>query len=256
MEEVISPPAVWQVMFAGFKLWLRSFLKITPLALLLVLTTTTFVYFAFSNVHDPELNLSTQKTGDHWYLTPVYLYIPYLFVTVMFRQLHNIQNPLSKISLMITPRDLFQILMVMLTSSIVVSLGFLFLIIPGFIFTIIIQFYLPIVAIEHCDWRDGFSKACDLVWGNWWRTMIIIAIPAVLFISVALLLEHAFFFALKLEDLSQTMSYHLFSHTLLLTIFMPFMFSIIYAQLETLEAYPNRGDTPVDRMLTYFFSFW
>lgn len=65
-----------------------------------------------------------------------------------------------------------------------VMLGLILLIIPGLILMLSLMLYSPIVMLEKERAYAALRKSHRLVWGNWWRSAIVLTVPFVIFIVV------------------------------------------------------------------------
>ena len=63
-------------------------------------------------------------------------------------------------------------------------LGLILLVIPGLILMLSLMLYSPIVMLEKEGAYAALRKSHRLVWGNWWRSAIVLTVPFVIFIVI------------------------------------------------------------------------
>jgi len=64
---------------------------------------------------------------------------------------------------------------IMLTAALL--LGYVFFIVPGVILSVSTAFYIYFIVIESLGAYESLKASHKLVWGNWWRTLVIFTIP-------------------------------------------------------------------------------
>ncbi len=74
-------------------------------------------------------------------------------------------------------RKYFIVLVTMLVVLLAVLLGGIFLIIPGIFVLILLMFAWFAVLIDGDNVFAALKRSVKMVWGNWWRTLIVLLIP-------------------------------------------------------------------------------
>lgn len=82
---------------------------------------------------------------------------------------------------------LVPLLVFSLLYGLVVAVGLVLLIVPGVIFGLSLLFGSFIVLIEGKGPLEGMKTSHVLVWGNWWRTMMIVSVAVVVMIAAYIL---------------------------------------------------------------------
>lgn len=102
------------------------------------------------------------------------------------------QQPLSLgEALLLGLRRLLPLLAVTILYMIILILGFLLLLIPGIIFGLSLMFSFYIVLLEGKGPLAGLAESHRLVWGNWWRTLVIVSVASVIVLAAYLLVLFA-----------------------------------------------------------------
>ena len=65
-----------------------------------------------------------------------------------------------------------------------VVFGLILLVIPGLILMLSLMLYSPIIMLEKEGAYAALRKSHRLVWGNWWRSAIVLSVPFIIFIVV------------------------------------------------------------------------
>lgn len=84
-------------------------------------------------------------------------------------------------SFMFVLRRLHWLLLYALLQVVVIALGFVCLMIPGIALALMVPFGYFFVLYDRAGPITACKRAIDLVWGNWWRTLAVLAIPTALF---------------------------------------------------------------------------
>ncbi len=71
--------------------------------------------------------------------------------------------------------------------SLIVLLGYVALIIPGIILTVSLLFSNYLVVTDSLGPIDAIKKSHNLVWGDWWRTSVILTILLFIFMAIYML---------------------------------------------------------------------
>ncbi len=261
METAVEQRSIFSVIVEGISLWLRSFPRLLFLAVILVGLTTLFAIIFFAEV-DPTAGLivSFDKADQHWWALPFYFIIPYMFFAIMFHQVNRVAHREKNITMkasFVCPADIFlTLLMAMIFSALVIVASFIFFVIPGIIFTVILQFYIPVIVFEKRKWYEGFWRTCDLVWGRWWRSTLVLFIPLFIFLTIIYWLHRWAHDFLITSHITNVLAYQLTVHTILSSVYITLIISMIYVQYCDLVKHANDPDAPIDRSLKKLFSVW
>ncbi len=71
--------------------------------------------------------------------------------------------------------------------GIIVLLGLIALIIPGIFLGVALYLFLYAIVLERVSAGQGLTRSWELVKGNWWRALVIISVPAMVYLVVAML---------------------------------------------------------------------
>lgn len=117
---------------------------------------------------------------------------------------------------------------VMLVTTVLTFLGFMFVLFPGIFLMVLFAFAVPAVVLENETIFGSIRMSIRLVWGNWWRTAVVLFLPIAI---IALLLSIAVLF----------LGPHIgsigvfFLRTFLLASTVPFIVTLIIMQMSDLE---------------------
>lgn len=66
--------------------------------------------------------------------------------------------------------------------ALAVALGSVLLLVPGLILMVSLAFFAYLIVLEDKGAVESLKASHDLVWGNWWRTLAVISVGAVIYI--------------------------------------------------------------------------
>lgn len=93
-----------------------------------------------------------------------------------------------------------------------------------------LAFYIPEIVLEQTPVFKGLKRVYALVWGNWWRTFLVLflgaIIPGIIIVAITLLATL----------LQQKEIIAIFAYWLALSVFAPFIFAVIITQFYDLKA--------------------
>jgi len=81
-------------------------------------------------------------------------------------------------------KKLLPVLLGMILYMLLVSVGSVLLLIPGIILMMSLFFYPALIVVDNSGIIEALKTSHRLVWGNWWRTVTVLMIPAILLMVV------------------------------------------------------------------------
>jgi hypothetical protein len=90
------------------------------------------------------------------------------------------QNAPVKTALTTVLHKFLVLLMATIIVFALVALGVIALALPGIFIMVMLFFTTPFILFDNLGIFKSLSESCKLVWGNWWRTFLIIFVPFLL----------------------------------------------------------------------------
>lgn len=91
----------------------------------------------------------------------------------------------------------------------VILLGYLLLIIPGIIVSVSLMLTIVLICAEDLNAFNALKRSHNLIWGNWWRTLILVSVISIIFSVLLMLLTLGITvvapFLISGEDMSQAL---------------------------------------------------
>lgn len=122
----------------------------------------------------------------------------------------------------------FTLTMTKLIVVLIVLLGSLAFIVPAVFFVVFFVFCIPIVLFENKGPGGAIKRSFQLVWGNWWRTFVVL-IPAGIILFIGSLLEHVLYDYIKNSFVLYGIT------TLFFTIFLILIYAFVLVQYNDLK---------------------
>ena len=119
-------------------------------------------------------------------ITVVYEYL------VLYMQANTLTTPTVSEVWERTKQDVLKVLLGVIVVSILVSIGFVFLIVPGFILLAALSFIFIIMIKERLSFGDAFSRCFSLVSGHYLSTLGLILVVVILQSIISLILVFPF----------------------------------------------------------------
>jgi hypothetical protein len=78
-------------------------------------------------------------------------------------------------------RRLWPVILMALALMLLVMIGFVLLVVPGVILSVSLGFGIYLVALDGAGPLEALQRSHKLVWGQWWRTMVVITVAVLLY---------------------------------------------------------------------------
>lgn len=170
-----SPQTIGRVLDAGTKLFMASFSRVVALAL-----AAQFAMFV-AQMLVPDTSLSS----SYLFLVGVVVAIivgvgPYLAVVLRSWRIANGDDMPAGDAVRSGYRRAPRVILAGVFYGLVVLVGFLLLVIPGIYLAGALALFIAPLLFEDAGARASLSRSRQLMRGNWWRGVTVLAVPVVL----------------------------------------------------------------------------
>ncbi|MGD9152721.1 MAG: hypothetical protein PVG30_03570 [Gammaproteobacteria bacterium] len=194
-----SPQSIIGVLLNSIKLFKKTWLKLLPISVLMIgvviflimfLPKQQMNLFAFKQ----QLNLSavTQQVATKYLVTMLFSEaVMFWLFLVMFYRCYQIMIAANAGYKAAAVRALFKFLpciIALFLYMIAVGFGTLCFVIPGIFLWILLVYNVLAILIDDKAIFASFAYSAKLVWGNWWRTLIVFLIFSILTMVLMLLI--------------------------------------------------------------------
>lgn len=191
-EKPTSPQSIGQVLDGSFRLTAASFGKTWLLSLLAGLAGSAATAYQFSRGTTLVEAALAPQDATYWTLYVVGTLLSVLFVAAIYLRIDEVAGGTAAeggaVSVALRRLPMLIVLWILLIVAIIC--GLVLLIIPGIILMISLIAALPIFLFEDKGPVASLTSSHRLVWGNWWRTLVILTVAA--FIVMVLYFIFAF----------------------------------------------------------------
>jgi hypothetical protein len=188
-----QPQSIGGVLDTTFQLYKASLLKLIPLSLLLVIAGCLQYIYIFARGANPAdplvmLNLMTSwgywlsllagVIGSTWITAATYLKVAAIGADGDLGIGAALQASLPRLPALVVMMILFML---------AVMIGTLLLIIPGIILMVSLLLCYPTALFDNKGPVSALSESHRLVWGNWWRTFVMLSVGVIILIVIYLI---------------------------------------------------------------------
>lgn len=193
-----EPGSIGHTLDAGFKLYFVSFKQVLILAILAALSISVPMHAMLLAV--PMLAADDAAPGNAFMATFILgllvcmaLYLWFYLATLCRIGAIAYGETLTLGACMATGiRKLFPVVLATILYSLAMMGGLLLLIIPGMILWLSLLFYALCIVLEGDGILESLRHSHRLVWGNWWRTAVIVTVVFVVYYVIYLAVEVPF----------------------------------------------------------------
>jgi hypothetical protein len=188
-----QPQSIGGVLDISFQLFKASFVKVLPFSVLLAiggaLPSIYMMVNGTSAAADPLAMLSAVQSPQYWLWNLASVLISLVGMGAVYLQMNAVgtdtelsfgaalQGALSRAPILFLTMILF---------IVALTIGLVLLIIPGLILMVSLLLSFNLVMIERAGPIAALTGSHQLVWGNWWRTMIILTVGFILLVVIYL----------------------------------------------------------------------
>jgi hypothetical protein len=186
-----QPQSIGGVLDISFQLFKASFVKVLPFSVLLAiggaLPSIYMMVNGTSAAADPLAMLSAVQSPQYWLWNLASVLISLVGMGAVYLQMNAVgtdtelsfgaalQGALSRAPILFLTMILF---------IVALTIGLVLLIIPGLILMVSLLLSFNLVMIERAGPIAALTGSHQLVWGNWWRTMIILTVGFILLVVI------------------------------------------------------------------------
>jgi hypothetical protein len=127
---------------------------------------------------DPEATMAAMRQFL-WILPLSMLATLYSYAAILHR-MHAVAtgaNANLGTALRIGLIKLFPLLIASILYLLALAVGLVLLVVPGILLGLSLYFYLPLIVVDNKGVLAALKSSHRLVWGNWWRTATVVAVP-------------------------------------------------------------------------------
>ncbi len=188
------PQSIGKVLDDGFKLFVQTLLQILPLSFLAVAMPLAVVIASIggnnylllsSGQFDPATSDITSLVITFAVSVVVGLILAMAsYAAIYYKMVGAVRgNTISHaVALLAGVKALIPLAVATLLYALATVLGLMLLVVPGFILMISMMLYMPAYVMDRESIVGSLSRSHKLVWGNWWRSFLIMSIPTVIMI--------------------------------------------------------------------------
>ena len=172
-----QPQLTSEILGDSIKLFFFCFPKVLPLILVDVVLSILL------HLHLPPLTSDVTviiaSMMDSFHVVCLYLLVALLLHTAIFYRIGAIINEFDMgnfDALLQAIKKFSPILLATVFYTFLVTIGFM-VVVPGIIFIVSLQFFTPLILFEDAPVIESLQRSHKLVWENWFRTAIVLAIP-------------------------------------------------------------------------------
>lgn len=239
-----TPQVPSQILSAGIGIGANSFPKLflfTTLVGFLGLIPVLYLAVRVGDVNLTHEVLSTARDGAWFLIELICLVSSILIQAIMLIRLDNlVQRGVTDFRG--EAQHALRVLLPLIAGSIVtvcaLIVGYVLLIVPGVILTISLAFFQFCVVLDRQGPIAGLNRSHTLVWGNWWRTFLVMILMLLIIILIAVVLLVPFALMLGVHPGADTGRSLLVQGVLEMVaeaVFSPFILAIMYVQYHDLK---------------------
>ena len=243
-----TPQSIGQVLDAGFQLYRQVFVGLVPFGFLLGIATV-LLYAAFSQERIEALLVAGE--ADAWIALGIGSSVYMLVIAIVFAAMQHYcaiaaEEGRGSIadSLGIAFRKTFVIVFAMIFYVIAVIGGSLLLVIPGIIVAISMFFYTLRIVLDDEGPVRCLTASHKLVWGNWWRTLMVLTVAGIIYFVVylALIIPLSLVDEFLLQSEMAIGPFEMLGELIVYTLASPYFVAAIVALYHDLRVRKEGGD--------------
>ena len=205
-----QPSSIAKILDASFKLYVVSFKKVIGFGLIisvfsLLASIGTNIFIPADTANSEQLEIMAMQA-----MIPVILLmmvasvLALIFYTSIIYRIDNIacgrEDSFGE-AFMVGIKKFPSLFWGFILYLIGITAASLLLLIPGIALSLSMAFYLYFIVVENNTAYAALKASHKLVWGDWWRTLMVFMVPSILMLIVYLLLG---MFAVYFTDLDAT----------------------------------------------------
>lgn len=248
-----QPRDLTEILSASFKLYTESFTKVIGYSLIMFVINQLLTIFILDAMPVPDSTLSPdaqveQQMAAMLQMMPsllvfmgVVVICSCVFYSAMIYRIDNVANGRADdfVEVLLLAFKKFPAVMLAgILYTIAVMVGTFLLVIPGMILMISLMFCWYFILLEDMSAYDSLMASHRLVWGDWWRTNIVLFVPAFIFFIILIVIISLG--ALITDPASNALNT---ASSLLSAFVTPYFYALIYLQYHDLKLRRNNVNT-------------
>lgn len=247
-----QPASVALVLDSSFKLFIDGFYKLIGLGFLIGISYLFMAYFINSaipvDVYDAENfdSYAMESIPTILGLSLLSILMSFIFYGAIIFRIDNIVQQREDSfmeALRVGVRKLPAMIFAVILYAIVVTTGFILLLIPGVILSLSLVFYPYFILLENAGAYSAVKSSHKLVWGDWWRTMTVFMVPSVVILILYFALGLVLAFTGDMDALTgNSLTWVDYVTNLASAFVMPFFYVVGYVQYYDLKLRKSGSD--------------
>jgi hypothetical protein len=248
-----QPRDLTEILTASFKLYTESFTKVIGYSLIMFVINQLLRIFildampAADSALSPEAQIEAQMAAIMQIMpsllvgTCVAVVCSCVFYSAMIYRIDNVANGRGDDFvevLLLTVKKVPALVLAGILYTIAITMGTFLLVIPGIILMISLMFCGYFILLEDMNAYDSLMASHRLVWGDWWRTNIVLFVPG--FVFFIFLLVVIFLGAFITDPNANTLN---IGSDLLSAFITPYFYALVYLQYHDLKLRRNGVST-------------
>ena len=185
-EKPTEPLSIGGVLDDGFRLLKACFGKAFILGVIISLLTNTPNALLQLSVQDGDVGTGSAVAGFLLLACFLVAVIFYGALVALVDGIANGEDPSIQDACRVGMKRYLPVLGCLITYALLVLLGYFALLIPGVILTVSLLFANYLVVTDNLGVIEALKRSHRLVWGDWWRTSIMLTILAFIFMVIYL----------------------------------------------------------------------
>ena len=193
-----QPQTIGRVLDDGFKFFKQTLLSILPLSFLAVITPIavivsfvggkTYLHLVSGQLDPATTDFMALMNSFIIGAIVAMILAVWFYAAIFYKMAAAAKGQTTGIgaSLTLGAKAAIPLLITAILYSLAVSVGFVLLIVPGIILMVSLMLYMPAYTMDNEGIFGCLKKSHNLVWGNWWRSLLIISIPAIILLVIYL----------------------------------------------------------------------
>jgi hypothetical protein len=185
-----EPLDIGQVLDQGLKLFRHCFKSLLPLIILVMGVTFLSSMSSGAVINSADFSVEDLTAGFFGTMLVFTLVLVFLYMVMIFHcvSIANHENRSLADSFLPALKKIVPMILIYILYTIAIIVGLILLLIPGLILMITLMFGFYAMIIEDTGPIKSLRRSHFLVWGNFWRTTVVITVAGLLMIALYLAL--------------------------------------------------------------------
>lgn len=227
-----KPQTVGDVISDGVKLYRQTLFGVLPISVLIILLGSMPALLQFfsgpASAPPPQTMQQFLHSSNIIILIVQVLFTPVLMAILIYAiYALALGRPFSWTdSINAIKPKLFSIFLAFFISTLSIIAGFFMMLFPGVFLSVMFMFCIPSIVLDNVGGFASLKTSWKLVWGNWWRSFVVIVIPVL--ISV-------FMMGILLSIAKQNALLLIVMNAIVMSLLTPLFYSVMLVQFNALK---------------------